>query len=301
MLKTQPEGYKIFILNKIIATTFVPIPDDLTDKMLMINHKDNDRSNLSADNLEWVEDVELWKDLGELGFKPGLWKVSNHGRVYGTRYRKFVKPNCCRRYPSVNITKINETEQKPYMIHRLVALLFIPKPDETKNVVNHVDGVSTNPHFLNLEWTDIKGNTHHAIKFGFMIVQHKSVQEPKLKEAEVRRICELLVLYNGDVHEVLNHIGDIPTTYFNVRSIRNGQAWSYISIDYFKPRAFITHNTSPIITEEKCRELCIALVKNNMNIRKTLQLYENDSSVTFEKLRSIVRKKSWVKISNEYF
>lgn len=58
----------------------------------------------------------------------------------------------------------NESGRKYQKLHRLVALHFVPNPDPSKyNVVNHLDGVKTNCHYTNLEWTDIKGNNKHAI------------------------------------------------------------------------------------------------------------------------------------------
>lgn len=50
-----------------------------------------------------------------------------------------------------------------YMIHRLVALAFIPNPD-SKPDVNHIDGNKANNHFSNLEWVTKSENTQHSLK-----------------------------------------------------------------------------------------------------------------------------------------
>lgn len=53
------------------------------------------------------------------------------------------------------------------LIHRLVALVFIPNPDNLPDV-NHIDGNKANNHWQNLEWISHAGNILHAMKTGLM-------------------------------------------------------------------------------------------------------------------------------------
>lgn len=61
---------------------------------------------------------------------------------------------------------------KNYAVHRLLALLFVPKPERhadkvfTKLQVNHRDGVKTNNTIENLEWVTGKENMEHARALG---------------------------------------------------------------------------------------------------------------------------------------
>ena len=50
---------------------------------------------------------------------------------------------------------------KTFRVHVLVAQHFIPNPDMLP-VVNHIDGVKTNPDVSNLEWVSYSENTQHA-------------------------------------------------------------------------------------------------------------------------------------------
>ena len=54
---------------------------------------------------------------------------------------------------------------KNYSVHVLVAMAFIPNPDNLPQV-NHKDGNKLNPAVYNLEWCNQSYNTKHAIRTG---------------------------------------------------------------------------------------------------------------------------------------
>ena len=70
-----------------------------------------------------------------------------------------------------------------FSVHRMVAMAFIPNP-ENYQMVNHKDGNKNNNHVSNLEWVDGSQNQYHAVKTG--------LRKSKLTKADVRNIKELI-------------------------------------------------------------------------------------------------------------
>lgn len=97
---------------------------------------------------------EEWKDVG--GYE-GLYKVSNHGRVWTIKRNHEKKPIVVKGYLMVSLSKNNK--KKLVSVHRLVAKAFIPNL-ENKREVNHLDEDKQNNHVENLRWVTPKENAN---------------------------------------------------------------------------------------------------------------------------------------------
>lgn len=114
--------------------------------------------------------MEVWKNIE--GFED-FYQVSNLGRVKSLSRRVASKNGSYRiirerilktstngvGYPVVSLNKPNFS--KKYLVHRLVAMAFIPNPCGYR-VVNHKDENRRNCKCENLEWCTHKYNTNYG-------------------------------------------------------------------------------------------------------------------------------------------
>ena len=138
--------------------------------------------------------MEEWRDV--IGYE-GLYQVSNLGRVksmYDERHKKyreliltpFMNDNG---YFRVGLCK--DGEKKVFLVHRLVAMTFIPNPENLPEV-NHKDEDKTNDVVSNIEWCDRKYN----IKYG---TRNKRISEALTNGKLSKRVLQI----NKDTGEVI--------------------------------------------------------------------------------------------------
>lgn len=70
-------------------------------------------------------------------------------------------------YLRVYMRRDSDYKRVDMYIHRLVALAFIPNP-ENKKFVNHIDTNRSNNHVNNLEWCTSKENNQHSMNLGHL-------------------------------------------------------------------------------------------------------------------------------------
>jgi hypothetical protein len=130
---------------------------------------------------------EIWKDVA--GF-DGYYRVSNLGRVKSFHQKKerivsqaTSKKGYKRVYLSLKCVKA-------MMVHRVVAIAFLPNP-LNKSQVNHINGIKTDNRVDNLEWSTPLENNRHAIENQLIRKKGDGAGNSKLTTEQVLRIREL--------------------------------------------------------------------------------------------------------------
>lgn len=105
---------------------------------------------------------EIWRPIPNY---EGLYSISNQGRVQD-RYGRILKqtpqeasPYNGTRYLLVSLKK--EGKVKGYLVHRLVALTFLPNPNNYP-IINHKNERRDDNRVENLEWCTHKYNSNYG-------------------------------------------------------------------------------------------------------------------------------------------
>lgn len=90
----------------------------------------------------------------------GLYAITSCGKVWSYKRKRFLNPYKLNNgYLQVGLCK--DGIRKLYSVHRLVAEVYIPNP-ENKPCVNHIDECKTNNALQNLEWVTHKENNNYG-------------------------------------------------------------------------------------------------------------------------------------------
>jgi hypothetical protein len=110
---------------------------------------------------------KLWTPIQ--GYE-GIYEISSEGDIKRVKTGRILKLCVSTKgYASPQLYKNNRYE--PVRTHRLVAVHFIPNP-ENKPFVNHIDGNKLNNSVTNLEWVTNAENVAHGWN-----LKHKKLKE----------------------------------------------------------------------------------------------------------------------------
>lgn len=171
---------KNYLVHRLVAEAFVPNPNNYN----VVHHKDENKLNAAADNLEWVTmsenvkaSIHKWKTreknekyLGE--FDEDNWRqlenfpefyICRDGRVVNSKTRNILVPSNRNGYLRVNL--YHEGHNTKLSLHRLLYSAFIgPVPDDM--VIDHIDGNKSNNDLSNLRLVSQSDNMYNAMVNG---------------------------------------------------------------------------------------------------------------------------------------
>ena len=181
--------------------------------------------------------MEEYKDIP--GYE-GMYAVTKDGRVWSHPKETIVggrggvrvdggrflsnKPHH-QGYCRVHIRDKNNI-RKGMLVHRLVAMTYIPNPDALP-FINHLNGDTQDNRVDNLEWCDNKRNTKHAYDNGWIKTpyqQGEANSQAKLTVDDARRIKELSAAGMGDT-AISRETGISRSA---VKDVTKGRTWRHI-------------------------------------------------------------------------
>jgi len=150
-------------------------------------------------------------------------------RVDGNRWLKLhqSKSKSGKVYHRVVLIDGSKKKRKQWLVHRLVAICFIPNPDNLP-FINHISGETTNNRIENLEWCTAKENAVHAYKNGWIklpIQSGKNNSQAKMTEEDVQNIRLLAKTGLGDT--AIARELKLPRT--SVEGVTRNRTWREIA------------------------------------------------------------------------
>lgn len=176
-------------------------------------------------NLRKLED-EVWK---EIPFADKKYEVSNYGRVksycYDKTNGKILRPGLTKGFHTVTF-KTNDSK-KTFLVHKLVAIVFVPKESEDQTIAIHLDWNKRNNHYKNLKWltkTEAYARIMPRLQEINKIKNKGIIRNSKLKPDDVKVLKGMLE--KGIKQNVIAKLFSISE--MQVTRIKRGENWSMI-------------------------------------------------------------------------
>lgn len=130
---------------------------------------------------------EQWKPV--IGYEE-YYSVSSIGNVYSVRRNNNLALSYEKKGGYVSVELNVGGKAKRVKVHRLVAIAFLPNP-ENKSTVNHKNSIRSDNRVENLEWATQSENILHAFKYGNKDNHGEKHSHNKLTERDVIIILSL--------------------------------------------------------------------------------------------------------------
>jgi len=171
-------------------------------------------------------DDEVWK---EIPFADKKYEISTYGRVRSYCYDKvngkILRPGLTKGFSTVTF-KTSE-RKKTFLVHKLVAMVFIPKESDDQTIVIHLDWIKRNNHYKNLKWVT-KDEAYARIMPRLQeinkIKNKGIIRNSKLKPEDVKVLKGMLD--KGIKQNVIAKLFSISE--MQVTRIKRGENWSKI-------------------------------------------------------------------------
>ena len=181
---------------------------------------------------------EIWKFIDIPGVKKNYYKISSWGNIINIKGKKMKYETDKDGYQRCTLTMENG-KKKHFMVHRLVAIHFIPNP-ENKPEVNHLKPKDKTKLYVEyLQWCTPKENRKHAQRLHLQtILSCSSHGMSTMTNDDVERICQMMQVgySNNDICKAFGYTNKNKKEKERFRSkikhIRARKTWVPISRNY---------------------------------------------------------------------
>lgn len=153
------------------------------------------------------------------------YEVSKDGYIYSVKYNKErkLKPNIGKD-GYIRVKLYNKNVNKTYLLHRLIAQMFIPNP-QNKKEVNHIDGDKLNNNVLNLEWCTPSENVVHSYKMGLQ--SKKGLYGEKNPISKLKSDDVINIFRSEENHYLLGEKYNV--SFATIYDIKMGRTWKQLT------------------------------------------------------------------------
>ena len=221
-------------------------------------------------------------------FANSGYMVSSEGFVYGKYKPDQPLSNPLDRYGYKKVALSIEGKMKFMTLHRVLALTFLPNP-ENLPCVNHIDGNKLNNSLDNLEWCTFEYNTKHSAANG-LHAKGEEVGLSVLTDIQVHEICRMIQdgFRNNDIAK------KVGIERYLVHKIRHRETWNHISKDYNFPH--IAHQGISMATFYwVCHKL-----QEGWKYKQILEAYTGGEYLTYSCLKRIKNRKMRSEYSKDF-
>lgn len=170
-------------------------------------------------------------NLREIPGTSGKYLAGDDGAIYSANFHRAVgRMVQMRQFPNrfgyLSVQLRLDGRGRSMLVHRLVAMAFIPNPDALPQV-NHRDGSKTNNSATNLEWVSASQNIRHSIAIGI-----KPILRGEKHGMAVLTAQDVIAIRGTPVERKYGHAtalarqyGVLPT---HIRSILTRRTWKHV-------------------------------------------------------------------------
>lgn len=211
------------------------------------------------------------KNLSEIGFDK--YCACPSGRIYSLRSGRYLR-QVVQANGYCQVTLCQDGKRSNFLVHRLIAIAFIPNPQD-KPTVNHINGNKQDNSLVNLEWMTQQEQVHHSILTGLRYGTRNP--DRSLDDEKAHQVCKLIAdsWRNKDIAEAIGIDQQI------VANIRYGKDYQEIACEYDFNNILPSRRK---ISVEKLTRICELLEKGKSY--REIRLEVDVSSAAISKIKN---------------